>query len=93
MNPTIFAVEHYCNIHLAMRQNSFLVFGAALLYTVDWLSNVHVVKFKGVYCKSGNICGALIFMNFAQNSASAIQKPGKNICDILYAHFGHLLVS
>ena len=42
------------------------------------------------YCKSGNIRGTLIFANFAQNSASAISKTRENICNILYAHFGHL---
>ena len=41
------------------------------------------------YCKSGNIRGTLIFANFAQNSASANSKTRENICDILYAHFGH----
>ena len=44
------------------------------------------------YCKSGNIRGALIFANFAQNSASANSKTRENICDILYAHFGHVPV-
>ena len=44
------------------------------------------------YCKSGNICGALIFANFAQNSASTNSKTRENICDILYAHFGHVVV-
>ena len=42
------------------------------------------------YCKSGNIRGALIFANFAQNSASANSKTRENICNILYAHFGHV---
>ena len=42
------------------------------------------------YCKSGNIRSALIFTNFAQNSASANSKPHENICDILYAHFVHI---
>ena len=44
-----------------------------------------------MYCKSGNICGALIFANFAQNSAGANSKPCKNICNILYAHFQHVV--
>ena len=38
------------------------------------------------YCQTGNICGTLIFANFAQNSASANLKIRENICDILYAH-------
>ena len=42
------------------------------------------------YCKSGNICGTLIFAKFAQSSASANSKTRENICDILYAHFGHV---
>ena len=42
------------------------------------------------YCKSWNIRGTLIFANFAQNSASANSKTRKNICNILYAHFGHV---
>ena len=42
------------------------------------------------YCKRGNIRGALIFVNFAQNSASANSKTHKNICNILYAHFGQV---
>ena len=47
------------------------------------------MAFKG-YCKRGNIRGALIFANFAQNSASANSKAHENICNILYAHFGHV---
>ena len=43
-----------------------------------------------IYCKSGNIRGTLIFVNFTQNSASANSKTRENICDILYAHFGHV---
>ena len=43
-----------------------------------------------IYCKSGNICGTLIFANFAQNSTSANSKTRENICDILHAHFGHV---
>ena len=43
-----------------------------------------------LYCKSGIIRGALIFANFTQNSASANSKTRTNICDILYAHFGHV---
>ena len=42
------------------------------------------------YCKCGNIRGALIFCEFAQNSASANSKIRENICDILYAHLGHV---
>ena len=42
------------------------------------------------YCKSENIRGTLIFANFTQNSASANSKTCENICDILYAHFGHV---
>ena len=42
------------------------------------------------FCKSGNICGALIFTNFAQNSRSANSKTRENICDTFYAHFGHV---
>ena len=34
--------------------------------------------------------GTLIFVNFAQYSASANSKTRENICDILYAHFGHV---
>ena len=41
------------------------------------------------YCKR-NIRGTLIFADFAQNSASANSKTCENICDILYAHFGHV---
>ena len=29
------------------------------------------------YCKSGNICGTLIFANFAQIQQARIQKPAK----------------
>ena len=43
-----------------------------------------------VYCKRGNIHGTLIFANFAQNSASANSETRENICDILYAHLGHV---
>ena len=42
------------------------------------------------YCKSGNIRGTLIFAYFAQIQQARIQKPAKNICNILYAHFGHI---
>ena len=42
------------------------------------------------YCKRGNIRGTLIFADFAQNSASANSKTSENICDILYAHLGHI---
>ena len=30
-----------------------------------------------VYCKSGNICGTLIFAYFAQIQQARIQKPAK----------------
>ena len=40
-----------------------------------------------MYCKRGNICGTLIFAVFQQ---ARIKKPRENICDILYAHFGHV---
>ena len=53
----------------------------------DWL-----MRSKLGYCKRGNIRGALIFANFAQNSASANSKTHKNNCSILYAHFGHVEV-
>ena len=39
------------------------------------------------YCKLGNIRGN-IFANFGQQAR--IQKPAENICDILYAHLGHV---
>ena len=42
------------------------------------------------YCKIGNIRGTLIFVNFAQNSASANSKTRENICDSLYAHIWHV---
>ena len=42
------------------------------------------------YCKRGNIRGTLIFANFTQNSASANSKTHENICNILYAHLGHV---
>ena len=38
------------------------------------------------YCKRGNIRGALIFADFAENSSRANSKTRENICDILYAH-------
>ena len=47
----------------------------------------NVVAIQVWYCKSHNIRSAFIFVNFAQNSASANSKTRKNICDILYAHF------
>ena len=43
-----------------------------------------------IYCKRGNIRGTLIFVNFAQISASANSKTLENICDTLYAHLGHV---
>ena len=50
----------------------------------------NLFPFLFAYCKRGNICGTLIFTNFAQNSASANSKTRENICDILYAHLGHV---
>ena len=41
-------------------------------------------------CKSGNSRGTLIFCGFRANSASTNSKTRKNICDILYAYFGHV---
>ena len=43
-----------------------------------------------LYCKSGNIHGTLIFAYFAQIQQARIQKPRETICNILYAHFGHV---
>ena len=52
--------------------------------------NYLVIKRVLLYCKRGNIRGTLIFANFAQNSASANSKTRENICDIMYAHLGHV---
>ena len=38
----------------------------------------HKIAIFCVYCKRGNIRGALIFVNFVQNSASANSKTRKN---------------
>ena len=46
-----------------------------------------------IYCKRGNIPGTLIFADFAVFQQARIQKPRENICDILYAHFGHVGVA
>ena len=35
------------------------------------------VHLNGVYCKSGNIRGTLIFANFAEIQQARIQKPAK----------------
>ena len=53
---------------------------------------MYVSKFDHCYnyCKSGNIRGTLIFRVFRANSASANSKTRENICNILYAHFGHV---
>ena len=50
----------------------------------------YILKANRDTVKSGNIRGTLIFANFAQNSASANSKTRENICDSLYAHFGHV---
>ena len=63
------------------------------IFCITWIHIFFWVQcsFKNIYCKSGNICGALIFANFAQNSASMNSKTHQK-CDILYAHFGHVVV-
>ena len=55
-------------------------------FDVFWFWNKLKTIRKYRYCKSGNICGTLIFAYFAQIQQARIQKPAK----ILYAHFGHV---
>ena len=47
-----------------------------MYYHVLKFEHYHVLNFEH-YCKSGNICGTLIFAYFAQIQQARIQKPAK----------------
>ena len=64
--------------------------GVQCMLTVLEALGFYMLSHEKTYCKRGKIRGALSFANFAENSSSANSKTRENICDILYAHLGHV---